>query len=59
MINWGRLVVIVPCLAFALCFMTMVWAFIDHDPGQGAMLATAGGVNLAMVLVILYYTRRK
>lgn len=57
-VNWGRLTLMFPIIAFVLCFMAMVWAFIDRRFVDGAVMATAAGVNLAMVLVILWYTRR-
>ncbi|MDD5547108.1 MAG: hypothetical protein PHO67_08160 [Candidatus Omnitrophica bacterium] len=58
-VNWGRLVIIFPIITFVLCFTSMVWSFIDRNVVDGAVMATMIGVNLGMVLVILYYTRRE
>lgn len=58
-VNWGRIAIIFPIMAFVLGFIGMVWAFIDRVVVDGVVCATTMGVNLGMVLAILYYTRRK
>lgn len=58
-INWGRLTLLFPVLAFALCFAAMVMAFIDGELVDALVMMTVCGVNLGAVLVILWYTREE
>jgi lipopolysaccharide export LptBFGC system permease protein LptF len=58
-INWGRVVIVVPVLAFVLCLTSMVLAFISKRVVEALVMATMCGVNLGMVLVILWYTRKE
>jgi hypothetical protein len=45
-INWPRLACIFPVMAFVLCFIGMIWNFIDLDFNFGVILATAAAVNV-------------
>ena len=45
MINWGRWAVVVPVIAIFLCFISMIFAFADHDFGKGVILAILMAVN--------------
>ncbi len=44
--NWRRLAVVFPVLAFVLCFMAMVWDFTDGDFTYGAIMATCCAVDV-------------
>ena len=35
-VRWGRMTLVFPVLAFCLCFLCMVWAFIDGDRVGGS-----------------------
>ena len=58
-INLGRLTLVFPVLAFALCFTSMVVAFIAGVVVDALVMMTACGVNLGTALVIYWYTRKE
>lgn len=58
-INWGRFVLVFPVLAFALCFTSMVVAFIAGKVVDALVMMTMCGVNLGAALVIFWYTRKE
>ena len=58
-VNWGRLAVIFPCIAFVLCFMGAVWNWVDGDFTFGAIMATCLGVNAWAFVAIWNNTRRE
>ncbi len=57
-VNWGRLTLVFPIIAFVLCFMAMVWNFVDGDFTFGAIMATCCAVNTWAFVAIWKNTER-
>ena len=46
MINWGRMCVVFPVLAFVMCVVAMIYNLIDGNLMYAAFMATAAVVNV-------------